>query len=183
MAPNDLDILPGVHFESVAKRCVRLRDGDYAELRELDEIMRRAYEDGEVDKVGTMAKLLLRRDHLPPLYKAKAWAYLSSCDGEDGWNNVLLAESWMQEARRLQSGTGYIPRELDQWMDIIARQKAQLNDIVQAEHAAQKDHKDEALDLAIRPASSAATWQPDMLDGTMDVCSLDRSFLPTVPEC
>lgn len=114
MTPNDIDIPSGVRFEGAVNRCVRLKVGNHAELRDLDRIMRRVSGEDEMGKVGTMARLLVKHDDVPAFHKAQTFADLSSCVGEDGLANIRLAQNWVQEARRLQKLTASVSEDLEE---------------------------------------------------------------------
>lgn len=129
------------------ERVVRPLEFSYKTLADPTDVASNADQD---DFVEAFCLALFEHD-LPALYKAKFYAYLSTHPGMralhptsrpapmltllpapldyDETSYLHVAENWIQTAKEQSAALGWIPDEVEQWAEIIDKQKAEPADL------------------------------------------------------
>ncbi|KAK5113290.1 hypothetical protein LTR85_010907 [Meristemomyces frigidus] len=142
---DDSSAVVGLDFDEVVERMHAWVPGDVEELKELGIIVQGLFNGRETDDANgleTVCLALLAHEQLPPFYRAKMHAYLSACENQHTNDQVILASSWILEARGRQMQLGWMPEEIVQWKHIIRREKDKAFAKWKAEKAAWRAARD-----------------------------------------
>ncbi|KAK5691727.1 hypothetical protein LTR17_025607 [Elasticomyces elasticus] len=110
------------HFKAteVLRRCERWA-GDAEELKNLTKISQHCYHKDEDTSLKLLVLALLK--HNPPaFYKAQFYFFLASYPAYDEDSCLIIAKSWMGRAVSQFRVLGFVPEEVEKWVQRIQKQ-------------------------------------------------------------